>query len=292
MDTDIRNNNLVVLLQDLVNSLKLELANQGVKLSFNSSLKTVYFLGSAESFFIQLAAFINKLANFTPKDNNINIVLESHNSKNNYCSLLIQNTGIDLHRLTEITYLMEHKTEVKTTENGTQFYMELPIYEISKNHQNGFNSTQDKLRYPPYYTEIGKRLVTYFTNIGNLEDLAEEKGKKHGAFLRQVNAVITSRMCDNYFKVDTLTSAMSLSRTQLYRKIKELTNMSPSQYLLFFRLQKAKELIECSRNNYNINEISFKVGFVSNSHFSRSFQKQFGFTPSNCKKNQNVTISQ
>ena len=90
-------------------------------------------------------------------------------------------------------------------------------------------------------------------------------------------------MSDTNFKVDTLSNAMALSRTQLFRKIKSLTQMSPQQYLRFVRLETAKKLLQSKDKDLNVSEVCYAVGFASKSHFTRSFQKEFGFNPSEYK---------
>ena len=69
-----------------------------------------------------------------------------------------------------------------------------------------------------------------------------------------------------------------MSRSQLFRKMKALTDYSPSQFIRTYRLQKANELLQSS--DLTISEISWQVGFKDPSHFSKSFQEEFGFTPS------------
>jgi len=112
------------------------------------------------------------------------------------------------------------------------------------------------------------------------EKAAALKSFKEGVFLKKVNAVLQSYLSDPDFKVDTLADAMALSRTQLFRKIKALTQMSPQQYLRFVRLEKAKKLLQSTDKDLNVSEVCYEVGFASKSHFTRSFQKEFGFNPS------------
>ena len=70
---------------------------------------------------------------------------------------------------------------------------------------------------------------------------------------------------------------MSISRIQLYRKVKALLGANVNDYILNVRLQKAKYyLIE---NELSISEIAFKVGFSSASYFSKFFKSKTGVTP-------------
>ena len=64
----------------------------------------------------------------------------------------------------------------------------------------------------------------------------------------------------------------------LYYKVKGLTGESPSTFFKTYKLNKAAELIKAGE--HTISEIAFMTGFNTLSHFSTSFKKQFGCTPS------------
>ena len=134
----------------------------------------------------------------------------------------------------------------------------------------------------PFYSEIKSRLTSHFKNRKNLERAAQRKNTKQGAFLKQVNSIIDVNMSREGFSAIDLAKEMAMSPSQLFRKIKALTHMSPGRYIQFVRLEKAKELLE--QGKYNVSEVAFSVGFVSCSHFTRAFQKQFGFNPSSIRQ--------
>ncbi len=69
------------------------------------------------------------------------------------------------------------------------------------------------------------------------------------------------------FDASELATALALSRSQLYRKLKPLAGFSPAHYIRYVRLQKAKELLE--KGAGNIGDVAFNVGFVSQSHFTQ-----------------------
>jgi AraC-like DNA-binding protein len=111
--------------------------------------------------------------------------------------------------------------------------------------------------------------------------VAKQRGIQEGIFLKKVNAVIDSHLDKEGFSTKDLALHMALSRTQLFRKIKELTQMAPGQYIRYVRLRKAKELL--LEGQLNVSEVGYRVGFLSNSHFCRAFQRQFGINPSRLK---------
>jgi AraC-like DNA-binding protein len=69
-----------------------------------------------------------------------------------------------------------------------------------------------------------------------------------------------------------------MSSSNLQRKIKGISGMSPNDYIRVFKLKKAAKLI--MEEEYRINEICYLVGFNSPSYFAKCFQKQFGKLPS------------
>ncbi len=80
---------------------------------------------------------------------------------------------------------------------------------------------------------------------------------------------------------------MGISRVQLYRKVKALTNMSPVEFLKQMRLKKATTML--LRTNKTVSVIAYDIGFSSPAYFSTCFKKQFGKYPTeyreeNCGK--------
>lgn len=108
------------------------------------------------------------------------------------------------------------------------------------------------------------------------------------AFLKRVLHLVRERIDDQNLNVENLAVQLRLSRSQLYRKIKILTGLSASEFLRKVRLEKAKELLQ-SEYNYNISEVTYKVGFSSPSYFTKCFKKEFGYLPTEEEINVNST---
>ena len=85
-------------------------------------------------------------------------------------------------------------------------------------------------------------------------------------------------MGNELFNTTYLCRHIAMSRTQLYRKLKALTNQSTANYIRTTRLRKAKRYLETT--DLPIGEIAVQVGYKDFSHFSRSFFKEFGTKPS------------
>jgi signal transduction histidine kinase/ligand-binding sensor domain-containing protein/DNA-binding response OmpR family regulator len=96
--------------------------------------------------------------------------------------------------------------------------------------------------------------------------------------LDKATAILENHLTDMLFSVDSLATALGLSRSTLHRKLKSLTNQSATEFIKFVRINKSIKLIESGMTN--IDEVCFKVGFNSHSYYSMCFKKQLGQTPS------------
>ncbi|WDF56691.1 hybrid sensor histidine kinase/response regulator transcription factor [Mucilaginibacter sp. KACC 22063] len=97
-------------------------------------------------------------------------------------------------------------------------------------------------------------------------------------FLETLSSAINNRLTDMTLSVETLSEILNMSRPTLYRKIKALTDMTPSELISLYRLKRSAELL--SEGDYKINQVAFMIGYTSPANFTRDFQKQFGVTPS------------
>lgn len=96
-------------------------------------------------------------------------------------------------------------------------------------------------------------------------------------FIRKVVTAIEEHLSDTSFSVEKLAEQMSLSRAQLFRKLKALMNVSPNQLINDIRLQRASELILSKADT--ISQICYRVGFNEPSYFARRFRQKYGVTP-------------
>jgi len=97
-------------------------------------------------------------------------------------------------------------------------------------------------------------------------------------FLNKIIRVIEENMSNPDFDVETLISEVNMSRAQLYRKIKALTDQSTTEFIRTQRLQRAAQLFE--QHYGSIAETTYAVGFNNLSYFTRCFKKLFNMTPS------------
>ncbi|MGM9476116.1 two-component regulator propeller domain-containing protein [Pedobacter sp. GSP4] len=97
------------------------------------------------------------------------------------------------------------------------------------------------------------------------------------AFMSKLMGYIDEHIADEDFGVQELASMVGMSRPVLYKKIRQLTNLSVNDFVKSIRLKKAMELFK--QNRFTIYEVAYQVGFNDPKYFSREFKKQFGQGP-------------
>lgn len=97
-------------------------------------------------------------------------------------------------------------------------------------------------------------------------------------FMKKVTNLINDNLSDLDLSTEYLCDKLGVSYSKLYKKIKELTDLAPNEFIRTIRLKKSAELLKTKK--YNVSEVTNLVGFNDSLYFSRCFKKQFGFPPS------------
>ena len=100
-------------------------------------------------------------------------------------------------------------------------------------------------------------------------------------FIDKARVIVLNNLSNDKFGVGELASELSLSKSQVLRKIKTATNKSVNQYIRELRLEKAAKLIK--ETDETIAEISYQVGFTSPSYFNKAFSNYYSITPGEYK---------
>ncbi|MCL5129817.1 hybrid sensor histidine kinase/response regulator transcription factor [Algibacter sp. L4_22] len=97
---------------------------------------------------------------------------------------------------------------------------------------------------------------------------------------------ISKLIDENISKPDLTTGyiceELGVSSSKLYRKIKELTDLAPNEFIRTVRLKRSVQLLKTKK--YNVSEVTDLIGFNDPLYFSRCFKKQFGYPPSKLLK--------
>ncbi len=129
---------------------------------------------------------------------------------------------------------------------------------------------------------VRKKLIGTLEKYGLTSLLKEKVVGPQTKFLQQAIITTNNNLDNADFGPTQLAKKMHLSESQIYRKLKSITNKSTAIFIRSVRLQKAKELLQSTHRT--ISEISYDVGFNDPSWFSRAFKEEFGFPPSEVNK--------
>lgn len=97
-------------------------------------------------------------------------------------------------------------------------------------------------------------------------------------FLTKLNDIIDEHLSESGFDVSAMVERMNQSHSTVLKKVKQLTGMSLVEFVKTYRLKRAAQILE--KDNFQIAEVAYLVGFNDPKYFSKCFSKEFGKTPS------------
>lgn len=121
--------------------------------------------------------------------------------------------------------------------------------------------------------------------VGEEEEVDDKLTLLDRKFLSAIKETVNANMDNQEFTVDTLASALNMSRSSLYAKLKALTDQAPADYIRLIRLKYAATLLK--EGKHNISEISGMTGFSDAKYFREVFKKHFKVSPSQYGKGGN-----
>jgi AraC-like DNA-binding protein len=101
--------------------------------------------------------------------------------------------------------------------------------------------------------------------------------KINDKFVKKLMGIAWSNIANTSFDKDEFASAMNVSASLLYKKVKSLTGQSPTDLIKTIRLRHASELLQSGK--YTVTEVSEMCGFGSVGYFSTVFKNFFGKSP-------------
>ena len=109
-----------------------------------------------------------------------------------------------------------------------------------------------------------------------------EIGKIDQQFIVKAIQVVETNLENAEFDVVQFESALNMTNSTLYRKIKSITGTSPTDFIRNIRLKNSCLLLQ--KGTMNISEVAYAVGFNDPKYFTRCFRKEFGKTPGDYRK--------
>ncbi len=104
-------------------------------------------------------------------------------------------------------------------------------------------------------------------------------------FLHRLIEEIENHLAESEYDLTALASSMNVSKSTLNRKVKVLTDMTPSDFIYSIRMKRASQMLLNTQRS--VSEVAYLVGFSAPKYFTRCFKKEFGCTPSEYKQQGN-----
>lgn len=187
----------------------------------------------------------------------------------------IRTSHIPVVLLTAKTALTHHKEGLET---GADAYLTKPFSpELLRIKLHNLLQSQEKLK--RFYLNL------FHINVPQPEKEANSIDEK---FLQSIYEILKTNLENSDFNVHELAAALHMSRSLVYKKIKVLTGSSPVEYLRSLKMQEAARLLKSGR--YKVFEVAYMVGFNDEKYFRQCFSKEFGCSPSNYIKGNEIAI--
>mgnify|MGYP006293926465 FL=1 len=187
-----------------------------------------------------------------------------------YCEKVKQDTRISHIPVILLTARILHQDKIKGLCLGADDYIVKPFH------------LDELILRITYHISKKEQIRNKFLNDFRFKSEKEFLTSIHDQFLNIVFSQIESNLHDDQFGVEKLSELMNMSRIHLYRKIKSLTDQTPTELIRNFRLRKAG--LKLSTNASTVTKVCYEVGFNNPSYFSKCFHKFYGKHPSEYKK--------
>lgn len=110
---------------------------------------------------------------------------------------------------------------------------------------------------------------------GQLDEIEVESFDEK--LLQRIMAVINNNLNNSDLNIDMICNEVGISRVHLHRKMKELTNQTPHDFIRNLRMKQAARML--SHKGQSVTEVMYRCGFSSATSFSTMFKKMYGVSP-------------
>jgi len=164
-----------------------------------------------------------------------------------------------------LTALDSQEYTIKGFDIGADAYISKPFNELLLlTHIKNLIETREKIK------------ESYCPSVF-LQDLFKTRDTAEKDFTKKCLELIYENAESENFGLEDLAEKMNLSRSSLYRKIKDITNLRPVDFIKKARLNYSAKLL--LTKNLSVNEIAWRSGFSDPKYFSKCFLQEFGCYP-------------
>jgi DNA-binding response OmpR family regulator len=187
-------------------------------------------------------------------------------------------SGMDLCRLVKSDPAVSHIPIVILTATTSA---DAKLQAIELGADDYFNKPFDKDLLKARVANLLKNKTTlqnYFLNEITFQRNDIKISEEYKQFLERCIEIVENNLGNSDFTVHTLATAIGMSHSKLYKKVKSVSGLTVNAFIRYIRLRKAAELF--IHSDRNINETAYEVGFSHVKYFQKQFCKLFGMNPS------------
>ena len=181
------------------------------------------------------------------------------------CSLLKADSLTKTIPIVMLTAKVSHKDRILGINSGADVYLKKPFsIELLKSH------LEQLLQSKSDFFEVFMGKLNIDTEINNTN-----------SFLTDVISFINENLSNENLVIEDIADQLNISKSKLYRNIKNTSGISANQLIRKLRIERSKELL--LKSNFSISEICYNVGFSSPSYFTKRFKEYAGMVPKQFK---------
>jgi signal transduction histidine kinase/DNA-binding response OmpR family regulator/ligand-binding sensor domain-containing protein len=135
--------------------------------------------------------------------------------------------------------------------------------------------------------EIRKEAKEKFAKIITLDSKEITISDFDAQFIEKALEILEKNIHLHSYGIEQLAFDLAISRSVLFAKIKNLTDLTPNNFIKAFKLKRAAAILETGK--FNVSEVCYKVGFKDQKYFRKIFFEEFGVNPSDYEKSKQST---
>lgn len=159
--------------------------------------------------------------------------------------------------------------QIESSESGADEYIMKPF------NYRYLSSRINKL------IEQREMLYRRFSVNATSEEINSQETTEH-PFKAILEDILERKANDFNFSIEDIMNELNLSRSNIYKKIKDVAGCTPGEYIKAWRMNKAYTLLK--KGTLNVMQVAHAVGMEDQFYFSKCFKKQFGSSPSKVAK--------
>jgi DNA-binding response OmpR family regulator len=158
------------------------------------------------------------------------------------------------------------ESRLQGAKSGADYYFSKPVsteilLQTIKNQLNQQQKIKDRY------------LKDYQVEVRDLVHSTKDK-----EFMDRLLKIIENKLEEPELNIDYVSREIGVSKSKLYKKIKDITGQSSNEFIRTIRLKKSIEIM--TNEDVSVTEVMYRVGISSHSYFTTAFKKEFGLTPS------------